>query len=101
VEFFKRHINRFNKPYFQPDFPNKTTLVATCGSPTTNLIKGVLLSKFLGPPYFATKVVLFRKISFAFITLTVNDYAKFKFRTVCKNRILKCDEYNIDIFVSL
>jgi hypothetical protein len=29
-----------------------------------------------------------------FATLTVNDYAKFKFRAVCKNRILKCEEYN-------
>jgi hypothetical protein len=49
---------------------------------------------------FATKVVWFRKIRlkirFAFTTLTVNDYTKFKFRTVCKNRILKGEEYKGD-----
>ncbi|MDR2704481.1 MAG: hypothetical protein LBC02_01760 [Planctomycetaceae bacterium] len=27
-QFVKTYDNRFNKPYFQPDFPNKTTLVA-------------------------------------------------------------------------
>jgi hypothetical protein len=28
VEFATTYGNCFNKPYFQPDFPNKTTLVA-------------------------------------------------------------------------
>jgi hypothetical protein len=27
AEFAQTYSNRFNKPYFQPDFPTKTTLV--------------------------------------------------------------------------
>jgi hypothetical protein len=46
---------------------------------------------------FFCLIVLFRKIRlkirFVFTTLTINDYTKFKFRAVCKNRILKCEEY--------
>jgi hypothetical protein len=46
---------------------------------------------------FTTEVVLFGKIRLkmrlVFAVLTVNDYAKFKFRYVCKNQILKCEEY--------
>jgi hypothetical protein len=29
AELSQTYCNRFTKPYFQPDFPNKTTLVVT------------------------------------------------------------------------